>query len=92
MSLFCFFLSCPFPHCCPPVPPGSQVGLAGAPLQHPGGNTRVRAAQGRGKSYESQQVAAAARNKRRAGHGRRKRSLTDNYYFVCSDLGHLLAA
>lgn len=92
MSLFFgFFLSCPFPHCCPLVLPGSQVGLAGAPCSTPGA-TPVRAAQGRGKSYESQQVASAARNKRRAGHGRRKQSLADDYYFVCSDLGHILAA
>lgn len=75
-----------------------QLGSSGKscfPLQYLKCNVRVGADQSscaaptRGRVNRAQQVTAAARNMRKAGHGRRKKSLADNYYFVCSDLGHM---
>lgn len=43
-----------------------------------------------GRVNRAQEVTAAARNMRKAGQDRReKESLPENYYFVCSDLGHM---
>lgn len=72
-----------------------QMGSSGksrSPLQCPKCNARVGADQSspaapmRGRVNRAQQVTAVARNRRKAGHARRKKA---DSYFVCSDLGHI---
>lgn len=74
--------------------PGGS-GKRGPTLENPKYSARVRADQSRpaapmrGTVNRAQQVRAVARSMRKAEHSRRKKSLADNYYFVCSDLGHM---